>query len=974
MKTHLLSIFLLSIVGFSTGQVVYSDPPFASEEDSIIIYFDATEGNKGLEGYTGDDVYAHTGVLTNYSQNSGDWKHVIAGWSENIPKAQLIRVDTDLYKLVIEYPREYYEMDDPNEYIIKLAFVFRNSDASASGRDIGDANIFLPLTQGFHVNILSPQIDFSFGHPRRSPVFLNKSDSVKIEISWTMVETQITSLELYTNGLLLAETINDTLYYTFKSSENDTSFIEFNAIVTDTAGLVDSSKFEILIKTSVTESILPGELQAGINYIDDNTVTLALFAPYKEFVYVIGDFNNWMVDPAYQMNKYTASEDSVYWWLTIGDLTPGTEYGFQYFIDGEIRVADPYTHKILDLWNDQYIEETTYPGLKPYPYGKTDYACSILETDQMPYDWQVENFIAPDQTELIIYELLVRDFIEGHNYLTLIDTLDYLQNLGINAIELMPVNEFDGNISWGYNPAFYFAPDKYYGPQNTLKQFIDVCHQRGIAVIIDMVLNHSYGQSPFVRLYNEGDYGKPTTENPWYNVESPNPVYSWGMDFNHESPETKKLVDRVNKYWLTEFKVDGFRFDFTKGFTNTPGDGGAYDDSRIAILKRMADKIWEVKQNAYIILEHFAYNDEELALARHGMLVWGNSNSNYNEASMGYHKDECGNYGKSDFSWGFYKERYWDVPHLVTYMESHDEERLMAKNLAHGNSSGNYNIKNLPTALQRIKMNAVFFFTLPGPKMIWQFEELGYDFNINYPGEMGGDKYRTDQKPIHWDYFSDIDRNRLYRTFAALINLRREHSLFTGASTTVEQYVEREVKRIHLSNDLMKAVVIGNFDVINRNGQPLFLIEGWWYDFFLGDSFYVSNTDTIISLLPGEFHIFTDKHIAKPDEDLLTSLNTRSIDQPDEFKLYQNYPNPFNPKTNIRYTVGANHDSPVEIDLSIYNILGQKISTLVKKKQQPGTYSIEWDASRTGEIASGIYYYCLKTDFNYQTKKMIFIK
>ncbi|NOZ04318.1 MAG: hypothetical protein GXO92_06915 [FCB group bacterium] len=101
----------------------------------------------------------------------------------------------------------------------------------------------------------------------------------------------------------------------------------------------------------------------------------------------------------------------------------------------------------------------------------------------------------------MIYELLVRDFIDRHDYQTLIDTLDYLEKLGINAIELMPINEFEGNSSWGYNPSFYFAPDKYYGTRQDLKLFIDECHRRGIAVIMDIVLNHTYGQSPLVSGY-----------------------------------------------------------------------------------------------------------------------------------------------------------------------------------------------------------------------------------------------------------------------------------------------------------------------------------------------------------------------------------------------------------------------------------------------------------------------------------------
>ncbi len=96
---------------------------------------------------------------------------------------------------------------------------------------------------------------------------------------------------------------------------------------------------------------------------------------------------------------------------------------------------------------------------------------------------------------------MVRDFIAAGNWQTLKDTLNYLKKLGVNAIEVMPFNNFEGASSWGYNPNFYFAPDKVYGTATALKQFIDACHQNGMAVIMDMVLNHSFGSSPMVQMY-----------------------------------------------------------------------------------------------------------------------------------------------------------------------------------------------------------------------------------------------------------------------------------------------------------------------------------------------------------------------------------------------------------------------------------------------------------------------------------------
>lgn len=709
---------------------------------------------------------------------------------------------------------------------------------------------------------------------------------------------------------------------------------------------------------------LPDGVVDGINYIDDSTVTLVLHAPYyKNFVYVIGDFNDWQVDQNYFMKQ---TPDTQRYWLTITGLDAYKEYGFQYFVDGEIRIADPYAEKILDPWNDQYISENTYPDLIPYPAGKTSEIVSVLQINQEQYKWQVSDFNRPTKTDLIIYELLIRDFFAEHDYKTLIDTLSYFENLGINAIELMPTNEFEGNESWGYNPSFYFAPDKYYGTKNDLKRFVDECHKRGIAVIGDLVLNHSYGQSPLVRLFFEN--GKPPPENPWYNVNSnfQNPDAHWGYDFNHESSATQKFVDRVNNYWLTEFKFDGFRFDFTKGFGNNIKDsytdpwGSKYDADRIRLLKRMADQIWENYPTAYVILEHFAVNSEENELSNYGMLLWGNSNYNYNEATMGWHDS-----GNSDFSWGFYTTRGWSKPHLVTFMESHDEERLMYKNLQWGNSSGDYSIKELSTSLNRIKLAASFFLTLPGPKMIWQFGELGYDYSIDYNGRVGN-------KPIRWNYYNEQNRRNLYKTFAALLKLRNENEVFTSASSNVSLSVSSSKKRINISHEAMNVSIIGNFAVTATDIDPKFQHTGTWYDYFFGDSINVTNPNENICLKPGEFFIYTDKKLETPEAGIITGIESEIVELPLHYKLFQNYPNPFNPQTTIQYELPA----PEKVKLEIYNLQGQKIKTIIHKNQAAGFYRVTWDGSTDDgrRTTSGLYLYRLLAGDFVQTKKMLLLK
>src|SRR5688572_22795370 len=138
----------------------------------------------------------------------------------------------------------------------------------------------------------------------------------------------------------------------------------------------------------------------------------------------------------FQMNK---TPDGSYYWLTIHGLTANVEYAFQYLVDNTIYIADPYSEKILDPWNDQYIPAATYPGLKAYP-SSTNVAAgrngivSVLQTCSTPYNWQVKQFTKPDKKNLVIYELLVRDFGDARNYQMLIDTMSYFKRLGINAI------------------------------------------------------------------------------------------------------------------------------------------------------------------------------------------------------------------------------------------------------------------------------------------------------------------------------------------------------------------------------------------------------------------------------------------------------------------------------------------------------------------------------------------------------------
>ncbi|MCK5821728.1 MAG: T9SS type A sorting domain-containing protein [Bacteroidales bacterium] len=833
MKNTLLFVCFFLGSAILNGQVITTDPIFPTESDSLKIIFNAAEGNRGLAGFT-DDIWAHTGVLTDKSSTPGDWKYVIAGWSENTDKAKLTSLGNDLYELnITPNIRDFYGVP-VGEKIENLAFVFRSSDGNTTGRDTDGGDIFtLVYEEGLNLTIVQPASDFFLTNP---------GEVFQIAASASFAD----SLAVFIDEDRLHATDGNSITYNLSSPEEG---IHEVSVVAYAADLEVSDSFNFMVRGSGNIVDLPSGLKQGANYLDDQTVSLVLYAPGKEFVFAIGDFNEWQIDTDYLMNQ---TPDGSFFWINIDNLIPQQEYIYQYFVDGEIRIADPYTNKTSDPWNDSYIDEATYPGLIDYPAGKTSQIASVFQTEQEEYNWTLSEFEAPSKGQLVIYELLIRDFIADHSFLGLIDTLNYLQDLGVNAIELMPVSEFEGNDSWGYNTSFYFAVDKYYGQANTFKAFIDSAHQRGIAVIMDMVLNHTYGQSPFVRLYWDSQNNQPSSDNPWYNQTSPNSIFSWGYDLNHESEATKALVDSVNSFWLTEYKIDGFRFDFTKGFTNTPGDGGAYDASRIAILKRMNNRIREVNPDAYVLLEHFAENSEEKELAEDGMMIWGNMNHSYRIAVKGY----LGG-GASDLSWISYQDRGWDAPNLVGYMESHDEERLMVAAIEEGNSqNANHSVKELEIALKRMEISASFFIPIPGPKMIWMFGELGYDYSIDYNDRVG-------RKPIKWDYYNQHLRKRLNQVYGALAKLKQNYPVFQ--TDDYELVVRDTVKRIHLNHSDMNVTILGNFSTWTKLGQGGFQHDGWWYEYWTGDSLFVENTEAWLSFEPSEYRLYTDIKLDMPD-------------------------------------------------------------------------------------------------------------
>lgn len=598
----------------------------------------------------------------------------------------------------------------------------------------------------------------------------------------------------------------------------------------------------------VEMAAMPSGAQYGIN-ITGQEVTLVLYEKDKDgkhypHCFLVGDFNDWKVSNRFQMKR---DENAGCWWYKLSGMDAGKEYRFQYhLIDSEgdaLRISDPYS-EIVYSGEDKWISSSTYPDMPAYPSG-TSGLVSAFQINRPEYNWKIKDYNVADKNDIVIYELHLRDFSATHDLSGAEEKLDYLENLGINAIELMPVQEFDGNNSWGYDPCSYFALDKAYGTREHYKAFIDECHSRGIAVILDVVYNHATGSHPMAKLYWNSGKNQTAANNPWFNEVAPHP-YSVFHDWNHENPMVREHIKRSLRYLLDEYKFDGFRFDLTKGFTQrkcTDATVGNYDQGRIDVLSEYAKAIFDVKPGAVVILEHFCETREEKALAAAGMQMWRNVNHAYCQTAMGWLKD------------GDDLNQIWTGSTMpfgswVGFMESHDEERTAYKSLKWGNGITG----NLAARMQRLGLNAAFSLLVPGPKMIWQFGELGYDVSIEENG-------RTGEKPLHWDYYDVPERKALYDTYAKLLKFRRDNARIFDMDASFEMWATggMSARTMFGSNEGKSFAVIGNFLTTDYDDTYTLKSAGTWYDLFSGKTYNVGSDCRVnIPLKAGEFVVLTN--------------------------------------------------------------------------------------------------------------------
>ena len=778
-------------------------------EDCVIVV------NVADSGVTpGEKLYAHTGVITNLSNGGGDWKYVKHDWAVDAADCCLTHVGGTIYALLLPGgPRAFYGVP-AGEELKQLAFVFRTSGGTKEVKNNGQ-DIYVDLVDANDLVV-------SFVSPAHGEI-VSVGDVVSVKV----VTQNAESVSLLLNE---SEVATGKREITYEHTVSEVGDMKFKAIATDTEGMTATEEVTVAALGDTQSMARPAGAKEGVT-VEGSEATVVLFAPGKKQVVLLGDFNGFAPSNEYMMYK-----DGDYFWTTVSGLQPNTEYAYQFLVDGSVRVGDPYCEKVLDPWNDKWINEhyEIYPNLKEYPANSTDIV-SVFETTPEQYTWKVTDFKRPNRHSLVIYELLIRDFTDEGSIDAVTEKLDYLEDLGVNAIELLPIQEFDGNNSWGYNPCFYFAADKAYGTKTDYKEFIDECHKRGIAVILDVVFNHATGQFPWAKMWWNSSKNCTAADNPFFN-EVAKHNFNVYHDFNHSYAKTRSYFKEVLQFWLEEYNIDGYRFDLTKGIVQNPSnyDAGGYSAERIGWLKGYADAIREVEDDAYIIFEHFCDNREENELAAYkDIMLWRNINSASCESAMGWTGND-----KSNFSGISAYGR-------VGFAESHDEERVAYKMKMYG--SGDLKSVTSTAAVNQLTGMYALEYLSPYTKMIWQFGELAYDYSIEENG-------RTGEKPIPWElgYFTNTYRKSLYDNLSKIISFRTDNTkIFSSDSGDTERKAwnvgdsSMGGKTLVLSNTHGGVIVVANQSSSKATTTVSVPQTGVWTNIITGEKVTLSSSYSV---------------------------------------------------------------------------------------------------------------------------------
>ncbi len=463
------------------------------------------------------------------------------------------------------------------------------------------------------------------------------------------------------------------------------------------------------------------------------TIEISLFAPTINGAALIGCFTRWQEIPM--------AKDQQGYWRILVDLPDG-DYSYRFRVQSKswfyekdqwVTVTDPKATR---------VDERTGNGILRIRNGK-------VSCDE--YQWQHDAKPLPANNELVIYELHVADFSGGEadvwqrgKFKDVIDKLDYLADLGINCLELLPIKEFPGNYAWGYTPQYLFAPESAYGPPEDLKALIDNAHAKGMRVIFDGVYNHAHTDTPLASI--DHDY--------WFHHAPKDANMSWGPQYNYDHTDTalnimpaREFIKENLQYWVSQYHIDGIRYDAAAQIESYDVMRMMSDTARGAAGQKPFINIAEyLPDNPGLV--GFPDSGKPMDACWHDSFYWTLADQTIAHGNLDLERI------KSVLQPRF--QGFSDCTQIVNYTSNHDHLRLMphmAKSLVFDEH-----------AFRRAKLAATLVMTAVGIPMIWMGEEFG-DYHPK----------NTDPEKIDWTLLANENNKQLREHYKRVIQLRREN-------------------------------------------------------------------------------------------------------------------------------------------------------------------------------------------------------
>jgi 1,4-alpha-glucan branching enzyme len=482
------------------------------------------------------------------------------------------------------------------------------------------------------------------------------------------------------------------------------------------------------------------------------SIPFALFAPYNEGVQLIGDFSNW--EPV-EMTRVDGG-----WWHTDIELPDG-EYRYKF----RVRSLSPWS---LDQWVDVGDPRAREVDAMQGEASVLRIVDGHIRLDD--YEWRYDSAHLPLDDDLVLYELHVGNFsgAEGEigTFNGVLEKLDYLTGLGVNAIELMPVADFPGDISWGYNPRFPFAPEWAYGSPADLKRLIDECHARGIRVILDMVWNHTDTDCPLAQI----------DHNYWYHPENPDEAANqFGPKFNYSHWDENLGINPAREFalecmfhWIDTYHIDGIRFDAT------------YLIRDFNVMQWWRERIKsKVDFKPFILIaEHIppdpaiCHPNGPMDAAWHETFMWQvQAIVRGVEVNGKQPNDLDGLQEVLDPT----REGYSGAVNVINYTTTHDHEHVLHE-LGQQGEFG-------PEAFRKVKLARGLLLTAPGLPMLWMGDEFG-EFN----------EKTLEARKLHWELLANDHNSDLFNYSSGLIYLRKICSALNTTNSNIE-FIHRDDER-----------------------------------------------------------------------------------------------------------------------------------------------------------------------------------